>query len=131
MMKAESAGGVIVNELNEVVIVFTNNKSWQFPKGEVEKGESYIQTAIREIREETGLTDIKLIKKLPMYNRVRGNVSRDIHYFLFKTKKQELRPSMEVSVCEWVSIEKAEEKITYEEDKEFFRKIRKEIKQIK
>ncbi len=37
IMHKESAGGVIVNENNEVVIVFTNTKSWQFPKGTVEK----------------------------------------------------------------------------------------------
>ncbi len=68
-MKKESAGGVIVNEKNEVVIVFTDTKSWQFPKGTVEKDEDYLKTAIREIEEETGLKNLKLIKKFPVYTR--------------------------------------------------------------
>ena len=36
-MHKESAGWIIVNENNKVVIVFTDTKSWQFPKGTIEK----------------------------------------------------------------------------------------------
>lgn len=127
-MKKESAGGIIVNELDEVVMVFTDTKSWQFPKGTVERGEGYLKTALREIKEETGLINLKLIKKLPRYTRIsddEGNkVYRDIHYFLFNKRKQKLKPSAEITACEWIPLDKAEDKITYKEDKEFFRRIR-------
>lgn len=130
MLKKESAGGVIVNELNEVVIVLTNSKSWQFPKGEVEKEEDYLQTALREIEEETGLKDLKLTKELPIYTRVSidKRVLKKIHYFLFYTKKQELKSGTDAIKCLWLPLDKAEEKITYREDKEFFRKIKEKIK---
>ncbi len=62
-----------------------------------------------------------------MYTRVKENVSRDIHYFLFNVKKQELRPDAEVSACEWILIDKAEDKLTYKEDKEFFKRIKHEL----
>jgi len=127
-MKKESAGGIIVNELNEVVMVFTDTKSWQFPKGTVEKGEGYLKTALREIREETGLANLKLIKKLPRYTRISNDeghkVYREIHYFLFNKRKQKLKPGAEVTACKWIPIADAEKKLTYKKDKEFFRKIK-------
>ncbi len=127
----ESAGGIIVNEKNEVVVVFTDTKSWQFPKGTVEKGENYFKTAIREIEEETGLKNLKLIKKLQTYIRSSHDkgkpIIRGIHYYLFNINKQKVIPKAEVSKCEWISINKAEDKLTYGEDKEFFNKVKKEI----
>jgi 8-oxo-dGTP pyrophosphatase MutT (NUDIX family) len=130
MIKAESAGGIVVNQFNEVVIVFTDTLSWQFPKGTVEKGDDYIATAIREIEEETGLQSLKLIKKFPMYTRISTDkkVSRDIHYFLFQVEKLELRPGAEVTVCEWIPLSRVENMLTYEKDREFFNKIKSQIK---
>jgi bis(5'-nucleosidyl)-tetraphosphatase len=132
MKNKESAGGIILNEFDEVILVFTDTKSWQFPKGTVEKGESYLKAAIREIKEETGIEDIKPIKKLPVYTRLSNDrdkkILRDIHYFLFKTKKKELTSGAEVSDCEWISINNVEDKLTYKKDKEFFKSIKEQIK---
>ena len=36
---------------------------WDFPKGHMERGETEIQTALREVEEETGLKDLKLFPK--------------------------------------------------------------------
>ena len=130
MKKVESAGGVIINELNELVVVFSDIKSWQFPKGTVEDGEEYFGTAIREIKEETGLVELTFIKKLPIYSRVsthEKDTIREIHYFLFRTKKQNLNPSAEVTDCKWVPIDAVEDKLTYPEDKKFITEIRQDI----
>lgn len=138
MRKFESAGGVIINEFNEIVLALNPSPSWQFPKGSVERGESYIETAKREIREETGLKVPDPIKKLPTYTRISSykgkpmylgkQVFRTMHYFLFRIKKQKLKPGMEVKECQWVPIEKVESKISYEEDKAFFRSILGDLK---
>lgn len=122
MLKLDSAGGVIINKLSEVVVVFTNTNSWQFPKGTVEKGESFFDTALREIKEETGLTGLKQIKQLPSYSRIsthEKNTIRNIHYFLFTTVKKHLKPNAEISKCRWVPFGKVENLLTYPEDKEF------------
>lgn len=129
MEKIESAGGVIINECDEVVIVFTDTHSWQFPKGTVEKNEKYLDTALREIKEETGLSNLEYINSLPIYSRLsthEPNTSREIHYFLFKTQKQILNPSAEVSQCKWIAIQKVEEELTYPEDKTFIKGILKD-----
>ena len=58
----ECAGGIIINKNNEVVIVNQNHDSWSLPKGHIDPGESNLETAKREIYEETGIIDLKLIK---------------------------------------------------------------------
>lgn len=113
-----------MNEFNEVVIVFTDTKSWQFPKGTVEKGEEYLGTAIREIEEETGLKNLEYVKKLPVYSRKSTHevdTIRTIHYFLFKTKKQNLHPSSEVTDAKWVKLNIVSEILTYPDDKKFIK----------
>lgn len=130
MIKMQSAGGVIVNEFNEVAIVYTNTKSWQFPKGGIEPGETHVQTAIREIKEETGLKNLELIKPLPLYSRISthtNNTRLDISYFLFKVPKQALTPSLEVTDCKWVAIDEAHNELTYAEDKKFITDIKQNI----
>ena len=125
MLKKESAGGVILNEFDEVVVVYTDTLSWQFPKGGVEEGEEFLTTAMREIEEECGLRELILVQKLPMYTRISrdGTTARDIHYFLFRTSKQELVPQAEVTACAWVALTDVEKKLTYAEDQAFFRDI--------
>ncbi len=63
-----------------------------FPKGHVEKGETIEKTARREVREETGLSHLRLVRKLgkititfeDRYVRRGDTVVKDIHYFLFE-----------------------------------------------
>lgn len=55
-MKKTSCGFFIINELGEILTCRpTLTDNWDIPKGMQEDGESYIQTAIRELDEETGI----------------------------------------------------------------------------
>ena len=53
MQKEKSCGAIIYNKNKEVLIVKHNAGHWDFPKGHVEENETEIQTAIREVKEET------------------------------------------------------------------------------
>jgi 8-oxo-dGTP pyrophosphatase MutT (NUDIX family) len=51
-----SAGGVVVRDRELLLIATAGGKRWQLPKGRIEKGESPEQAAVREVREETGVS---------------------------------------------------------------------------
>lgn len=57
MKKEKSAGAVIIND-KKVLLLHYSSGHWDFPKGHIEKGETELETAKREVKEETGL-DIK------------------------------------------------------------------------
>ena len=59
-----AAGGVVVNEKDELLFIKRFGR-WDLPKGKIEQGESIEQAAIREVEEESGLTNLKLKKQLP------------------------------------------------------------------
>lgn len=59
----EAAGGVVQNSEGKFLCIFRRGV-WDLPKGKVEKGEFYKQTAIREVQEECGLKNIELGRRL-------------------------------------------------------------------
>jgi 8-oxo-dGTP pyrophosphatase MutT (NUDIX family) len=90
-----------------------------FPKGHVEKGESEIMTAEREVLEETSVEiHIKDDFRQPVYYRPKPGVKKEVVYFLAFTDKVETRPRPgEVAKVEWIPIERAISLLTHENDK--------------
>lgn len=54
--RQHSAGGIVARDGRILLIATAGGKRWQLPKGHVEEGEGPEQTAVREVREETGVT---------------------------------------------------------------------------
>ncbi len=59
----KAGGGLVINPFGKVLLIFRRGV-WDLPKGKQDPGETLAQTALREVREETGLTDLKLVEKL-------------------------------------------------------------------
>ncbi len=59
----KAGGGMVFNQKRQVLFIFRNGK-WDLPKGGIEKGETIEQTAIREVEEETGINNLKILNKL-------------------------------------------------------------------
>jgi len=126
-----SAGGIVLNERKVVVVKQLNTNTWSLPKGHIDKGESALNTAIREIYEETGLSDIKYLRELGSYERgtIRNpSVIKKITFFLFSTTSNLLSPvDKNNPEALWVDIEKVKDILTYPEDKNFFLSVKDSI----
>jgi len=59
----EAAGGIVQNNKKELLFIYRLDK-WDLPKGKMEKGEKPEEAALREVEEETGVTGLKLKKKI-------------------------------------------------------------------
>jgi 8-oxo-dGTP pyrophosphatase MutT (NUDIX family) len=59
----KAGGGLVYNDRGEVLFILRNGK-WDLPKGGTEKGEEMEETAMREVEEETGVKNLKVVKKL-------------------------------------------------------------------
>lgn len=95
------AGGVVWNPKHGVVVVNQNHNSWSLPKGHVEPGERRLGTAIREIREESGIPEesLALVREIAFYRRKRMKMRpgdtdemREITLYFFTTDWDELKP---------------------------------------
>ena len=96
---------------------------WDFPKGNKERGETYLETTRREIKEETGISDIVFrdrFEKEITYNYSRQNekISKKVIYFLAKTKATNVVLSSEHTDFVWEFYENALKRLTYKNAKE-------------
>jgi len=57
----KAGGGIVVNEQQAILMIFRRG-SWDLPKGKLDEGETIEACAIREVEEETGVTDLTLHK---------------------------------------------------------------------
>ncbi|MBC8146472.1 MAG: NUDIX domain-containing protein [Bacteroidetes bacterium] len=102
-----AAGGLLKNEKNELLFIFRLGK-WDLPKGKIDEGEKADIAAIREVEEETGLTNISIQKKLTstfhMYVLNDEWVVKKTHWFeMLTNSKQNLIPQTEedITKVEW------------------------------
>jgi diadenosine hexaphosphate hydrolase (ATP-forming) len=52
----KGAGGIVFNRAGRILIIRHRDGSWVFPKGHIDEGENALQTAIREVEEEAGIS---------------------------------------------------------------------------
>ncbi|MEK7567354.1 MAG: NUDIX domain-containing protein [Patescibacteria group bacterium] len=132
-----SAGGVVVNKNGEVLVVNQNGNSWSLPKGHIEDGEEVLTAAKREIYEESGISELELVRELGKYRRTaidkdgKGeivSIMKEIIIFYFKTKQMDLKPiDKDNPEAKWVSKDEVSSILTHPKDKEFFLSIKNQI----
>lgn len=108
----------------EVLLIYREDyDDWTLPKGHIEQGEKLAETARRETKEETGYnvkTNKKIDNKIYRYRHDDTLCTCEVHYFLAKPQEfdTDAVPNEEVDEIEWLTFKQAQERLSYESDRE-------------
>lgn len=100
---------------------------WDFPKGNQEKNEKEEQTAIREVKEETGIEDSELADGFKetlkyFYKKDEETVYKEVVFFLAQANSEEVKLSFEHIGYAWMSYDNAYKRLTFNTSKELLSK---------
>jgi 8-oxo-dGTP pyrophosphatase MutT (NUDIX family) len=125
MIEETSAGIVLFRkEGSKILFLLLHYPSghWDFVKGKIEKGESTHETAIREAKEETGITDITFLENFEEWIKYdfqyQGElIHKKVVFFLAETKTEEVMISHEHLDYTWMDYNTTMEKTTFDNAK--------------
>ncbi len=136
MKKEKSCGALVVRDKGEkpelLLLKHKYGGHWSFPKGHVEAGETEVQTALREVKEETGLT-IELLKgfRQSVEYYPKPNVKKQVVYFLGYAQQWDAVPQEEeISEIRWVLLEDAHKIVTFRNDKFLINKAKMHVRAL-
>jgi 8-oxo-dGTP pyrophosphatase MutT (NUDIX family) len=129
-VKVVSSGGVVYRVENAIplFLLLTSNKRgvWCLPKGLIEENEDEVTTAMREVREETGVSRVKLRGKVGQIKYQFGfrakTFDKTVHFFLFETDQADAKVGTEHDAMEWMPYEKALQTLSYPNEKDMLTK---------
>jgi 8-oxo-dGTP diphosphatase len=122
-----SAGGVVVRRSPESgeweACLIRVREAWSLPKGNLDRGETPEQAALREVSEETGLPldRLNILAELPlaeyMYRRDGRLIGKIVHHYLIEAPADApLRPQLaEVDEAQWVPLQEAAARVAYKD----------------
>jgi bis(5'-nucleosidyl)-tetraphosphatase len=127
MYNEYSAGAVIFGyfdgEEKEFLLLHYTSGHWDFPKGNVEEGETETQTVKREIYEETGISDIRFVDGFQRsinykYKREGRLVHKTVSFYLVETTIRDVKLSNEHIDFQWAGYQAALARVTYKSAKD-------------
>lgn len=125
-----SAGAVIFREEGGkffYLLLHYQSGHWDFLKGNIEKGEKLQDTVKREVREETGIDDVRFLpdfkETIKYFYRLKGKVIfKTVVFYLIETKTKDVEISWEHIGYKWLPYQEALEQITFKNAKETLKK---------
>ena len=130
LLREFSAGGLVVRRMRGrpyiAAVRVKEGTVLALPKGHIEPGESGAETAIREVREETGV-DSRLVEKIDdiryWYTRDGARVLKVVSFFLLAYRSGSVRDYQreEVDGAEWIPLDEAPERLAYRGEQQMAR----------
>ena len=137
MLHEKSCGIIIYRENNKkryYLLLKYIYGHWEFVKGHIEQGEKEKEGAIRETREETGITKDELVfiphfKEKISYTYKRDEKTRlkKVVFFLAKTQKNSIMLSHEHIDYTWLPYEEAKDKLTFQNAQNLLKKAHEKL----
>ncbi len=136
--RARSAGGVVFRRGAawgdvQILVLQHEGGKWMLPKGTIEAGETPEAVALREVREETGLSNVRVITDLgqerySFFWRTEDTFyDKTVHYYLLEfLGGEDAQPQREEGfvAAAWVTVEEALARIRYKETREIVKRAR-------
>ena len=145
--RARSAGGVVYQPPaaeasrpaeGRVLLLQHETGKWMLPKGTIERGETPDGVALREVAEETGLRNVRIVADLGeehymfFWKAEDTYYDKTVHYYLMEfLGGEEPHPQREEGFvrCEWVTIPEALDRIKYKETRQVVQRARTALEQ--
>jgi len=127
----ETSCGLILRNGDLILLLRYPQGHWGFPKGHVEESDlSHQATAIRELREETGISNARIIgnwSTSTKYTYLKKNVQteKQVHWFPAETDSMDISLSEEHTDYIWIDVDSAEDMITFDEEVRVLQEARK------
>ena len=136
MIREKSCGAVIYLRKEEQTKYLLLNYAaghWDFVKGNVESNESEKETVLRELKEETAITDATFIKDFRenityFYRRQGQTVHKEVVFFIIETHTEKVELSFEHVGYIWLDYKHAMEKLTFKNAKDVLQKVHEFLK---
>ena len=133
-MREQKSAGIVLfrndSDKNEFLLLNYPQGHWDFVKGKVEKGETPHETALRETKEETGITNIEFIDGFEEsveydFRFKKEDIHKKVIFFLAKTNEKNIKLSHEHNDYLWLEYNDALKKTTFENAKNVLTKANK------
>jgi bis(5'-nucleosidyl)-tetraphosphatase len=126
MLKEKSCGAVLFHKKEELIrYLFLNYAAghWDFVKGNVEPNETEKETVVRELKEETAITDAQFIdgfrEEIAYFYRRQGlTVRKEVVFYLMESYTDKVELSFEHVGFIWLDYQRAMEKLTFKNAKD-------------
>ncbi len=128
--RERSSGGIVMRKLGEairVLLIKDGYGRWTWPKGNIERGETPEQAALREIAEETGVKDARILEHLDdityFYSLRGARTFKTVHLYLCEARGAGLTiQTSEIEAGEWLIPDEALERVEYRDAKKTMKK---------
>ena len=128
--KKEKSCGCIIIKNGKVLLIKQTEGHWGFPKGHMELGETEIETAKREVKEETNIdVEINKDKRYVLEYTTDKGIFKEVVLFIAKKINGDERYQVsEIKTMEWLTYKDAIDRITYDNTRELLKRVLREEK---